>query len=992
MALSVWLSPALQYGALAPGEPTARPGALQQTIAQAIKRHLFEDGDTYERVLRDFAGRLEAPLTIGQDRQAARRLWQALLGQEETADRAEALFGFSLHSLCATLADQWAEQPNPDPDDAQTLEDDAIDDEPDAPAGAPLAVEHAQAVGALAQQLRRILWRWLRDLPEDAGPEAEDWRIVARVLLDTLLAGLDAWFAVQTGDTRQRDGKPYTEKRIEICQPALAQRLERLLQALPPSASPQPLRAPVAYGGNARAPTDEAADTAIRIDLIGYRQTNAFLRGAQRGILHADHRPSALARYVAAIDFQQSVPWRINRPLLHWTRALIALVNAPAAGDEGADLRAWVRDQLYRPKQERPRNRFRSQRDRDRQRGRPGEFLDHPSASQALAALCPDDPPAFYLPWKADYRGRIYAQTAWFSPQGGDLQRALLEFARGQALTEAGVGALRRHGANLVARARLLRDLGIDDRQVATLEERERWVRAHEDAILASAADPLAEPFWRTVADKPMQFLAFCLAYRQWKEQPEAPIHLPAQIDGTCNGIQHIAALTGDAPLASAVNVLPRQDGLPADIYSELAERARQTLGQVPIRKGQAVHGAGLKLADAWLAADPARRAWLDRKTAKQVVMTIPYGASHTAQARGVLEALEDKIVADWRRDPPPLSELDALVDEIQQDKTSQRWGFIARCTRDRFDEARRRAFAGDDELVKTLARNEWQRLRTFAAYVALALVEHLHGALDRDYPGVGRFADWLGHCARACAGTEKETGLPLLWLTPLGFPVVQSQFKSKGTSVTVRLGGETIKLDVQRLTDEVDPGKQRDALLPNLIHSLDATHLMLTLLEARARGVNDIGSVHDCLLVHPNRAETLARTVRQSFAALYAPDERTGRPGPLTDWYRWMQQAVALRTLPRRGEVLGALEQPGGLGERSLENAAAMGKEEAIAAREWLAKFRERLPPERFLLALLLQASVALPTPARSPRLPDPPTSGALPLSDGAISPYFFS
>jgi hypothetical protein len=1014
MVSSVWISSSSQYGALAPGESKTQQGALQRAVAQAIKRHLFEDADTYERVLRDFAGRLKPGLEVHHmELQAARHLWQALLADEDTAlatvadppenpvpDRLEALFGFALHGLCATLAGQWAGDPNRDPgdtDDTETLEDDDGEEAEMRP-DAPLGVEHALAVGALVGQLRQITWKWRRDLPEDERPEAEDWRVVARVLLDTLLAALGDWFEVRTGDTRHCDGKPHTLKQIIIRQPALAQRIERLLHRLPMSFTPQPLRAPVAYRGDASAPTDDAAETAIRIDLIGYRQTNDFLRRVQRGLLHADHHPPAFGRYLEAVDLQQAVPWRVNRDLLHRTRALIDLVNAPPACDERMELSDWVRQTLYRPKEECPRHRFRSSRDRDGQRGRPGEHLDHPSVSRALDALCPTDPladpAAFYLPWKADYRGRIYAQTAWLTPQGGDLQRALLEFARGQVLTEAGVGALRRHGANLVSRKRLLDDLRIIDRPVVTLDERERWVLEHEHAILASAADPLAEPFWRVVADEPMQFLAFCLAYRQWKDDPATLIHLPVQIDGTCNGIQHIAALTGDAGLAKAVNVLPRPDGLPGDIYSELAERARRTLGQAPVSKGQAVHRRGLELADAWLAADPARRAWLDRKTAKKVVMTIPYGASYGAQAQGVLEAVEERIVADWQRDPPPASELDALVEGIRQDKTRQRRGFVARCTRDRFDAVRRRAFADDDELVKTLARGEWERLRTFGAYVALALVEHLHGALDHDYPGVRRFADWLAQAAKACAGTDKAAGLPLLWLTPLGFPVVQSQFKSKGTSVTVRLGEETIKLDVRRLTDEVDPGKQRDALLPNLIHSLDATHLMLTLLDAKARGITDFGSVHDCLLVHPNQAESLARTVRATFAELYAPDEKSGWPKPLSDWLEWMNQVVALRglTVQYSKLVKGAFEHPGKEGERRLDDDAESGKKDAVHAREALANLRGFDSSERFVLGLLLERIVQRDPPKIQPTLAPPPQSADLALTEAMISEYFFS
>jgi len=81
----------------------------------------------------------------------------------------------------------------------------------------------------------------------------------------------------------------------------------------------------------------------------------------------------------------------------------------------------------------------------------------------ATGGAAPADgaPRPFYLPWKADYRGRIYAETPWLTPQGGDLQRALFEFAHGRQLDEAGQSALRRHGANLVSRSEVIKDLGI---------------------------------------------------------------------------------------------------------------------------------------------------------------------------------------------------------------------------------------------------------------------------------------------------------------------------------------------------------------------------------------------------------------------------------------------------------------------------------------------------------------------------------------------------
>lgn len=1005
MSVSLWIHSALQFGELAPGE--SRQGAIRQDLAQAIKTHLFgeaagEAGSFYDRTLVAFANALSQGFAVPSSRAAAQTLWTSLFPAEQLAAAVastgasqvpaavESAFCFCVHGLCAAVALHGVEALARTADDLAE-EDDEKDGESDVPGAGDWQADYPQAVGLVADLLRPAAWRWLRDDCADVTAKAEALRLVATVLLDTLLGVLGDWFAVETGETRTRDGRPHTPKFIVVRQPALAQRLSGLLAALPFRFTVQPLRQPVAYRPNQRGPGEDEETDCFRVDLIGYRRTNDFLRRLHVGAANPHYRAPDFLRYVEAVNIQQAVPWRINRDLLHWARCLVAIgggkawsreVGSPAlvAGLEPMvvmELREWVRENFYRPAGTGPRKTIE----------RPGEFLDSPLAYRVLDELGRDgsdrQPVAFYLPWKADYRGRLYAETPWLTPQGGDLQRALLEFHRGRPLDAEGVRALRRHGANLVRRARLLADLKIEGRQVVTLDERERWVIEHEPVILASAAAPLATSFWREAAGKPMQFLAFCLAYRQWKSDPKVPVHLPVQIDGTCNGLQHIAALTGDAALARAVNVLPRADGLPGDIYSELAMAAAGALGRLRPDRGQAVHRRGLELADAWLAASPQGRTWLNRDTAKKVVMTIPYGASRTAQAGHMLEVIAAAFEQAWQERAPPLPKLDVLV--AWKEQTQARRIFVAKCTKNLFKLLRQAAFASADALEGLLARAEWERKRALAAYAALVLVEHLHAVLDADYPAVKAFSDWLRKTAEVCSG------LPLLWLSPLGFPVCQDKFRLRGTSATARVGAKTVRLDVRRLDEAVDPGKQRDALLPNLVHSLDATHLALTLLDAQARGVTDLGSIHDCLLCHPNDAAELGRVVRSTFVHLYQPG-RLDLPDPLIRWRDWMALLVELKAVPRRGEVLAALTYPGEQAERDLDHDARRGDRDAARALDVLAAIRRRDPPERFLVRLLLEYAVSQPPSGSARLMPSLPCTAALPLGDGALSDYFFS
>lgn len=105
------------------------------------------------------------------------------------------------------------------------------------------------------------------------------------------------------------------------------------------------------------------------------------------------------------------------------------------------------------------------------------------------------------------------------------------------------------------------------------------------------------------------------------------------------------------------------------------------------------------------------------------------------------------------------------------------------------------------------------------------------------------------------------------------------------------------MRIDVQRLTDTVADRGQKDALLPNLIHSLDATHLAMTFLAAAGRGVTDIGSIHDCLLCHPNDAAALGEVVRRDIVSRPARQAAAG----LQVFFMFLD--ISLRSSRRRSE-----------------------------------------------------------------------------------------
>ena len=73
----------------------------------------------------------------------------------------------------------------------------------------------------------------------------------------------------------------------------------------------------------------------------------------------------------------------------------------------------------------------------------------------------------------------------------------------------------------------------------------------------------------------------------------------------------------------------------------------------------------------------------------------------------------------------------------------------------------------------------------------------------------------------------EKELMTSVIWTTPLGLPVVQPYRKAAKKQVMTAL--QSVYIADPNAPAEVSPQKQATAFPPNFIHSLDATHMLLT-------------------------------------------------------------------------------------------------------------------------------------------------------------------
>jgi DNA-directed RNA polymerase len=189
----------------------------------------------------------------------------------------------------------------------------------------------------------------------------------------------------------------------------------------------------------------------------------------------------------------------------------------------------------------------------------------------------------------------------------------MLRFKTGKPMGEEGIRWTAINGANKYGNDKI------------SLDDRVRWVHSQQESISRICSEPTGS-FARSFlaeADKPFQFLAFCFEWRSclYGKDAGAEGYLPVGLDGSCNGLQHYAALLRDRRGGTGVNLLP--SSVPEDIYRDVANELLRLVPHDDM--GKKFHAIGA-----------------DRKLTKRPVMTLPYGSTQQSCREYIREYVGD--------------------------------------------------------------------------------------------------------------------------------------------------------------------------------------------------------------------------------------------------------------------------------------------------------------------------------------------------------------
>ncbi|XP_059474955.1 DNA-directed RNA polymerase, mitochondrial [Neocloeon triangulifer] len=223
----------------------------------------------------------------------------------------------------------------------------------------------------------------------------------------------------------------------------------------------------------------------------------------------------------------------------------------------------------------------------------------------------------FWFPHNMDFRGRVYPCSPHLNHLGSDLARSILCFAKGEPLGKHGLDWLKIHVINLT---------GLKKKN--SKADRLKYANEMMPEILDSADNPVEGRQWWMESDEPWQTLAACMEISNAVRSPNPENYVssfPIHQDGSCNGLQHYAALGRDTAGALSVNLSPAD--IPQDVYScvvALVEQERAEDAAKGVQIAQVLNG------------------FVERKVIKQTVMTTVYGVTRYGARLQIAKQLKD--------------------------------------------------------------------------------------------------------------------------------------------------------------------------------------------------------------------------------------------------------------------------------------------------------------------------------------------------------------
>ena len=148
-------------------------------------------------------------------------------------------------------------------------------------------------------------------------------------------------------------------------------------------------------------------------------------------------------------------------------------------------------------------------------------------------------------------------------------------------------------------------------------------------------------------------------------------------------------------------------------------------------------------------------------------------------------------------------------------------------------------------------------------------LGEVMYGAIKQLLPRAAAVMD-----AMQAAFDVGKYGRTIYWTTPTGFRAYQDKPTTKKSTVDILFDKRPkIQLVIHTPTNNPSKRSHQSGISPQLIHSMDASMLIMTICALGDSGITDFQAIHDCYCVHPGHLDVLDVEVRKAFYNIVKDD-----------------------------------------------------------------------------------------------------------------------
>ncbi len=441
----------------------------------------------------------------------------------------------------------------------------------------------------------------------------------------------------------------------------------------------------------------------------------------------------------------------------------------------------------------------------------------------------------FYHKYFADFRGRLYPATGFLNEQGNDLAKSLVMLADGKELGKHGEKWIKHAIASHWAGSTRF---GLKSDKLS-VEQRVIWVNENIETFLCYASEPDHYTGWMN-ADSPWQFLAACIelgkieAHRRMGEPVEKLVsHYICALDGSCNGSQHLAALTRDTSTAAHVNL--RENHPVGDLYKYISEFVWNKINSIKVPNEP--------LYEQIIASVSTLRTRLlkaDKDEIRQIYEEIKLFKQQNK------EEIKAAAPLYWRK----ITEPNERRKIIKRNVMTMVYGVTR--------------FGSGEQIIEDAPKHGIEYLEGMDQSWAIWLGQLTYDTMFEAMPTSTKLLKLFETAGKRRGNINKS----LAWRTPLvNFPVVQDYRVGEFVKVKAHFFNEPLLISVRSpQIKKESPSKQRTGAPPNIVHSLDATHLMLTAEYCP----EPLVTVHDSFGTLAGGMERLHEDVRRTFIMLY--------------------------------------------------------------------------------------------------------------------------